>query len=248
MSHRQLLRSACRNLDSLSHGDGRLHDGFDYGPGKRDCVGSIRHSRARFLRRWIRHTTINKFRAVEHKCRCFQLRHFHCLFDDRLYGRKHFDGGPLYPDRGLLFGPDLTGAVSGQSLITSDVALQPLSGGTLGSGTTVGLGHVLFSVAANASPGSYAIDLTPFPATSLSDFSGNAIKIDTLSAGQITITGASSVPEPSSIFLFLPVLPIALVIRKAQLVRVPKSRTAPVAQCFCETGLTRSVPLAGKRS
>ena len=132
-----------------------------------------------------------------------------------------------------LFGPDLTGAVSGQSLITSDVALQPLSGATLVSGTTVGLAHILFSVGANASPGSYAVDLTPFPATSLSDFSGNAINIDTLSAGQITITGASSVPEPSSIFLFLSVLPIALVIPKLNWRGFQTSRTAPAEHLFC---------------
>src|SRR5262249_3004242 len=67
-----------------------------------------------------------------------------------------------------LFGPDLTGPTSGQSLNTSDVFAGANNGTTLGAGTTVGIGHLLFDVAALAGPGSFAVNLSA-PFTSLSD-------------------------------------------------------------------------------
>jgi hypothetical protein len=102
-----------------------------------------------------------------------------------------------------LFGPDLTGPTSGQSLSTSDLFDIFFAGVTLNPGTTVGLGHVLFDVAPGAASGSFAVQLAFFPTTSLSDESGNNIAIDTLSNGLITITtpAAPVVPEPSSFSL-----------------------------------------------
>jgi len=101
-----------------------------------------------------------------------------------------------------LFGPILTGPTSGQSLATSDLFSIPFSGITLDTGTTVGLGHVLFDVSPNAASGSFPVDLALFPTTSLSDESGNDVPIDTLSSGRITIT-AQAVPEPSSLSMLL---------------------------------------------
>jgi hypothetical protein len=102
-----------------------------------------------------------------------------------------------------LFGPDLAGPSSGQSLAVSDVFSIFFSGATLDAGTTVGLGHVLFDVSPNAASGSFSVDLALFPSTSLSDESGNNVPIDTLVSGRITITAAEGdvVPEPSSLLL-----------------------------------------------
>jgi len=101
-----------------------------------------------------------------------------------------------------VFGPILTGPTSGQSLATADLFIIPFSGVTLDSGTTVGLGHVLFDVSPNAASGSFPVDLALFPTTSLSDESGNDVPIDTLSNGLITIK-PEAVPEPSSLSMFL---------------------------------------------
>jgi len=97
-----------------------------------------------------------------------------------------------------LFGPDLTGPASGQSLTTSDVFAIPLAGSTVGAGITVGLGHIRFDVSAAATAGISPVNLAPFPVSSLSDPAGNNLVIQTLSPGQITITG-TGVPEPSTL-------------------------------------------------
>jgi hypothetical protein len=101
-----------------------------------------------------------------------------------------------------LFGPDLTGPTSGQSLVTSDTFSIPFSGITLNAGTTVGLGHIIFDVAGTATGGVFPVTFAPFPSSSLSGPDGNNIPIDTLSNGQITIT-AAAVPEPSSLRLLV---------------------------------------------
>jgi hypothetical protein len=101
-----------------------------------------------------------------------------------------------------IFGPDLTGLTSGQSLIASDAFNIPLSGISLSSGNTVGLGHILFDVSPLAAAGTFPVNLEVFPMTSLSDPSGNTVNIDSLLSGQITISGAEAVPEPSSLVLF----------------------------------------------
>lgn len=115
-----------------------------------------------------------------------------------------------------LFGPDLTGPTSGQSLTVSDIFAIQLSGVTLLSGDSVGLGHVLFSVTPNAAAGTYDVNLSPFPLTSLSDALGNDLTIDALSNGQITITG-QVIPEPSFLLPLLAGLIVLFRTRPANL-------------------------------
>ena len=105
---------------------------------------------------------------------------------------------PYIFDGMSLFGPDLTGPTSGPSLSTSDVFLVPLSGSTVGSGTTVGLGHILFDVSPGAAPGGFPVTLMGFPTTSLADPAATNLAIQTLSGGQITITGTAATPEPGT--------------------------------------------------
>ena len=97
-----------------------------------------------------------------------------------------------------LFGPDLTGPTSGQSLFTSDAFDVPLAGFSLSAGSSAGLGHVLFDVAPGAASGLFPVNLSLFPTTSVSDASGNDIPIGMLSSGSITITSSAVVPEPST--------------------------------------------------
>lgn len=99
-----------------------------------------------------------------------------------------------------LFGPDLSGPNSGQTVTASDVVFTPFTGTTVSPGGTVGLGHVVFNVSANATAGAFAVSLAPFPRTTLSDAQGNNVNVDALSPGEITIT---TVPEPSSFFMLL---------------------------------------------
>ena len=99
------------------------------------------------------------------------------------------------------FGPDLTGATSGQSLIASDVFKIPSSGASLSSGSTVGLGRLLFDVSPLAVAGTFPVDLKIFPVTTLSDQVGGAINIDSFLPGEITISGALGIPEPSSLLM-----------------------------------------------
>jgi hypothetical protein len=71
------------------------------------------------------------------------------------------------------------------------------NGFAMGTGVTVGLAHVVFSVDASAVSGAALVALIPSPATTLSDIDGNLLAIDNLNTGTITING-SVVPEPSS--------------------------------------------------
>ncbi len=102
-------------------------------------------------------------------------------------------------DGSSLFGPDLTGPTSGPSLSTSDVFSVAFSGSTLGTGTTVGLGRILFDVSPGAAPGVFPVTLGDFPTTSLADPAEADLAIQTLSAGQITITATAAVPEPGTL-------------------------------------------------
>ncbi len=102
-----------------------------------------------------------------------------------------------------LFGPDLSGPNSGQTISASDVVLSPSTGTTISSGETVGLGHVFFDVSRIATPGIFAVNLAAFPSTSISNALGKDLHIDALSPGHITITGPTPAPEPSSLFLLL---------------------------------------------
>jgi len=78
------------------------------------------------------------------------------------------------------------------------------------SAVTFGLGHILFSVAGNASAGPIAVTLATSCGaplcSSLSDSSGANVPF-TVSNGTITVT-TSGVPEPSSFLLALGLLPI----------------------------------------
>jgi hypothetical protein len=93
------------------------------------------------------------------------------------------------------FGPDLTSPVSGSSISASDV--DSAGSASIASGATVGLGYVLFNVAANGS-GVINVTLGANPQyTSAADGSGTNLPILTLTNGTITVT--STVPEPSTL-------------------------------------------------
>jgi len=103
-----------------------------------------------------------------------------------------------------LFGPVISTSPPGQSLIASDLSL---SGTSLGTGATFGLGHVLFDVAGGAGPGLFAVTLDGFPATSLSDTSANNLNFTGID-GSITINAVANVPEPSSLLVLLAAAPL----------------------------------------
>jgi hypothetical protein len=108
-----------------------------------------------------------------------------------------------------LFGPDLTGPISGQSVNTGDLASGAAA--TVGSGSTVGLGHVFFNVAAGDVPGVHAVTFVP-ASTSLSDAAGAPVTINTLVDGAITVS--STVPEPSFVMPLASVLFFGLVTQR----------------------------------
>ncbi|MBI2679719.1 MAG: PEP-CTERM sorting domain-containing protein [Candidatus Solibacter usitatus] len=107
-----------------------------------------------------------------------------------------------------LFGPDIATFNDGASLIASDVAAVGAT--TLGTGETVGLGHVLFSAIPTAATQSIEVDVYGFPFSSLSDLAGNDVPIAFGFVGQINVTASdvSSVPEPSSLVLLLTAAPV----------------------------------------
>jgi hypothetical protein len=111
-----------------------------------------------------------------------------------------------------LFGPIISNAGSGQSLVASDFYDVANSGISLAGGTTVGLGDVVFNVLASAAPGAvFNVTLDPF-STSLADFAGNNVPITTLSNGSITTAGAPTVPEPPTLVLVVAFLATCLVV------------------------------------
>jgi hypothetical protein len=116
---------------------------------------------------------------------------------------------PYIFDANSAFGPDLTGPATGQSLATSDLYAIPLAGATIGAGSTAGLGRVSFDVLAGATPGTFLVNFSAFPSTSLSDPNALDIPITALTSGTITIAGETSVPEPSTAALVLGVLLLA---------------------------------------
>lgn len=114
-----------------------------------------------------------------------------------------------------LFGPNLTGPNSGQTLFTSDMPATPFSGTVIDPGMTFGLAHIFFSVDASSAAGAFAISLTGYPATSLSDPDGNSIAIDKFSNGAINITGVNTtVPEPTSLLFLLTGIPLIWVMHR----------------------------------
>jgi len=83
------------------------------------------------------------------------------------------------------------------NLTAEDSVNTPFSGTTIGAGTTVGLGHVLFTTSAGSPTENVGIS---FGVTNLSDPNGVEIPITTFTDGTIHIT-ATTVPEPSSVLL-----------------------------------------------
>lgn len=82
----------------------------------------------------------------------------------------------------------------------------------IADGDEVGLGHVLFTIAPDASPGLVSINFGS--ATSLSDGQGNPIAFDS-SAGTLTITGGTiATPEPATTGLLGLALIIGLISRR----------------------------------
>jgi len=120
-----------------------------------------------------------------------------------------------------LFGPVIstTPPPNGQLVNASDVASSG-AGTALPAGTTVGLGHVLFNVASNATPGVASLVLNA-AGTSLSDAAGGNIPINTLVNGQITIT--APVPEPSPLALLGLSLVIGILSRRWKKERAARS-------------------------
>lgn len=92
-----------------------------------------------------------------------------------------------------LFGPTISLLSPGQSMDGSDVAFS--GSANVGAGAIVGLGHVLFDVAASGTFGPVAVTLVK-GSSNLSDENENLIPVDTLIDGQI-----SMVPEPASAVL-----------------------------------------------
>jgi hypothetical protein len=93
-----------------------------------------------------------------------------------------------------------TGAVSGGGIEVTgnDLALPPADGVTLDPGTSFGLAHILYQVAANAG-GTVPVPFVSINAgTSLADANGQPITSFGVNNGTITVT---AVPEPSSLTL-----------------------------------------------
>jgi len=86
---------------------------------------------------------------------------------------------------------------AGQSMDGSDISNSG-TGTTIGTGDILALGRVLFDIANNAAPGTFAITFAS--GTSLSDGT-NDLPINT-PPGQIVIAGTTPVPEPATAALF----------------------------------------------
>jgi hypothetical protein len=103
-----------------------------------------------------------------------------------------------------LFGPVISSSAPGQTLDASDLAAVSFT--VVNPGGSFGLGEVSFDVASNAPAQNAPVDFTTSASfTSVSDQNGNIIPLQ-FSNGQITITPAATVPEPSSAFLLLTAL------------------------------------------
>ena len=100
-----------------------------------------------------------------------------------------------------------TSALPGQTLEASDLSNSG-SGAIIGAGATVGLGRIMFDVAAGATPGGFAVTFEGFPTTSFADPNGNNLDFTSL-AGTITITNSAAVPEPSIATLLICALALA---------------------------------------
>lgn len=101
-----------------------------------------------------------------------------------------------------LFSPDILnpGGASAQQILASDLEGTGL-GINLLVGQSLGLGEVFFNVSPTASTGIANVTFLSFPNSSLADGSAADIPIDGFTGGTIAISGATAVPEPSSLLL-----------------------------------------------
>jgi len=114
----------------------------------------------------------------------------------------------------VINGFGLATASGAQTLEASDASNSGL-GANLASGATVGIGHVLFDVAAGAKLGSAPLTFEVFPTTSLSDSNGANVGF-TATPGTINVA-TTAVPEPSTIgLLFCALTACAFVARRRQ--------------------------------
>jgi hypothetical protein len=104
------------------------------------------------------------------------------------------------------FGPTISVSpptLPGQTILASDVTTL-VSGVTVGSGSTVGLGHVLFNVASNAPTSVVPVTFLVYPDTSVTDATGDNLSITSYLSGTIDIQGGTGpvAPEPSTFTIF----------------------------------------------
>jgi hypothetical protein len=99
-----------------------------------------------------------------------------------------------------LFGPDISVQppnLPGQSLKAEDLA--EVSATVVGSGATVGLGHITFNLAAATPAGGIPLNFIALD-DSLADQLGSPIAFST-GTGTVTVTGSASIPEPATFVL-----------------------------------------------
>ncbi len=104
-----------------------------------------------------------------------------------------------------LFGPDLGFNGTGQTIQAADVTAD-FGNVIIGAGTTVGLGHVTFSMLPATGMGNYDLTFTGGAASnSLSDADGNLVPSDSTARGTINVMAGTTgvVPEPSTFILML---------------------------------------------
>jgi hypothetical protein len=119
-----------------------------------------------------------------------------------------------------LFSPDLAIGTSPE-LIASDVYAIPGSGAAMSGGQTFALGEVYFNVSPTAATESIGVNFDA-SFTDLSDASGNAVPIASMTGALVNVTGAvTPMPEPSfylmfigGTLLFLPIIRMGRVIGK----------------------------------
>jgi hypothetical protein len=98
--------------------------------------------------------------------------------------------------------PLVANTLPGQVLDGDDLTNDG-AGIQLNPGASLALGEVFFNVAANAVTGSFAVSFTGSNSNLLNDPSGNPMAVGALTGGTIDIAAATTVPEPSSLFLAL---------------------------------------------
>ena len=116
------------------------------------------------------------------------------IFDSAIFSTTV---GP-YIFAGMSFDQDFgfpLATATGTSLQASD--LSDGTGATVAAGSTVGLGHVIFHVAASTVSGPIPVNLIAFPASSLSDPNGANLTF-TGNGGTITVASVATVPEPAT--------------------------------------------------